>query len=50
MDSLLDFLSKLVKDYVYLAPIISLIAGILTSFLPLLIADDSNYNWVFVGE
>ena len=34
MDSLLDFLSKLVKDYVYLAPIISLIAGILTSFLP----------------
>lgn len=34
MDSLLEFLSKLVKDYVYLAPIISLVAGILTSFLP----------------
>ncbi len=34
MDSLLDILSKIVKDYVYLAPIISLVAGILTSFLP----------------
>ncbi len=34
MDSILKILSRLIEDYVYVAPIICLFAGILTSFLP----------------
>ncbi|WP_297811667.1 cytochrome c biogenesis CcdA family protein [uncultured Finegoldia sp.] len=34
MNSILEILSKLLNDYIFIAPVIALLAGILTSFLP----------------